>query len=77
MNIAKGSLGELIDSTDEALANRYIQRAEYQHLNALIERALKANEGLLEYLQTTPTPPRRPKKRTPRAAAEGKERTEH
>jgi hypothetical protein len=76
MNIAKGSLGELIDSTDEALANRYIQQAEYKRLNALIERAIKANEGLLEYLQTTPTPPRRPKKPKP-PDEETDESTEH
>jgi four helix bundle protein len=67
VNIAKGSLGELLDSTDEALANRYIQQAEHKRLNALIERAIKANAGLLEYLQTTPTPPRRPQKGKVRA----------
>ena len=48
LNIAKGSLGELLDSTDEALECRYIDRAEYDVLNAIIERAIKANLGLLE-----------------------------
>jgi four helix bundle protein len=77
VNIAKGSLGELLDSTDEALANRYIQPTEYKQLNTLIERALRASEALHEYLDTTPTPPRKPKNRKPKTESGGDESTEH
>jgi four helix bundle protein len=59
VNIAKGSLGELLDSTDEALAKRYIAKPEYERLNHLIERALKAASGLHAYLIDNPTPARR------------------
>ena len=61
LNIAKGSLGELLDSTDEALQKRYIKKPEYDQLNLLIERALKAAGGLHAYLLDNPTPPRRKK----------------
>jgi four helix bundle protein len=61
INIAKGSLGELLDSTDEALQKRYIGKPEYEQLNQLIERALKAAGGLHAYLIDNPTPPRRKK----------------
>ena len=57
VKIARGSLGELLDSTDEALEKRYILKPEYDELNALVDRALRANAGLLEYLQTTPSHP--------------------
>jgi four helix bundle protein len=61
INIAKGSLGELLDSTDEALQKRYIGKPEYEQLNLLIERALKAAGGLHAYLIDNPTPPRKKK----------------
>jgi len=56
VNIAKGSLGELIDSTDEALASSYITAIEYRQLNEEIERALQAANGLHTYLRETPDP---------------------
>ena len=56
VNIAKGSLGELIDSTDEALASAYISATEYRQLNEEIERALQAANGLHTYLRETPDP---------------------
>ena len=56
MNIAKGSLGELIDSTDEALASSYISATEHRQLNEEIERALQAANGLHTYLRQTPDP---------------------
>ena len=59
MNIVKGSLGELLDSLDEAETKRYIARSEYDRLHALIDRALGAAVELHRYLDTTPTPPRR------------------
>ena len=63
VNIAKGSLGELLDSTDEALAKRYVDQAEYDQLNQLVNRALRASTALHNYLISTPTPPRRQAKK--------------
>jgi four helix bundle protein len=62
VNIAKGSLGELIDCTDEARQKGYIDGAEHRRLNELIEHALRAATALHIYLSNTPTPPtqRRP-----------------
>jgi len=54
--ISKGSLGELIDSADEALQQRYVDRAEYDVLIGLLNRGLAAATGLHAYLSTTPTP---------------------
>lgn len=79
MNIVKGSLGELLDSTDEALQKRYIRKPEYEKLNLLIGRALKAAGGLHAYLIDNPTPPRKKKRKReelpvrtdPPAGAEG------
>src|SRR5213595_964568 len=39
-NIVLGSLGELLDSADEALECSYVDRAEYDSLNTEIETAL-------------------------------------
>lgn len=64
VNIAKSSLGELLDSTDEAIEKKYIEQPEYESLNALIDNALRSATGLHEYLLTTPTPPRRKSRRT-------------
>jgi len=62
VNIALASLIELLDSTDEALLKLYIDQAEYTTLNELIERAKASATGLLQYLLSTPTPPRRPRR---------------
>jgi four helix bundle protein len=59
VNIARGSLVELIDSTDEAIEKRYIDEAEHKSLNDLIERAKASATGLHRYLVSTPTPKRR------------------
>ena len=44
VNFSRGSLGELLDSTDEALAAEFITSAEYQVLNKDIDRALQVTE---------------------------------
>jgi len=60
VNIAKSSLAELLDSTDEALEKHYSEQAEYRSLNELIEQAKACSTGLHQYLASTPTPkPRR------------------
>jgi four helix bundle protein len=58
VNIARGSLVELIDSTDEAIEKGYIDKAEYKALNDLIERAKASSTGLHQHLISTPTPKR-------------------
>ena len=56
MNIAKGSLGELLDSLDEAKMKRYISDAEYAELHRTVDRALGVAAGLYKYLTENPTP---------------------
>jgi four helix bundle protein len=56
VNIARGSLGELIDSTDEALAKSYLSQRQFDELNTLITEALKSVSSLHRYLRTTQTP---------------------
>jgi four helix bundle protein len=58
VSIAKASLGELMDSTDEALQKRYIDEREYKELNDLLAHALAAATSLHTHLSTTPTPRR-------------------
>ena len=59
VNIAKGSLGELLDSLDEALTKHYVDQPEYHRLHGLMDRAMGAAVELHRHLDTTPTPPRR------------------
>lgn len=56
VNIAKGSLGELLDSLDEARLQRYVEEPEYQRLHRMLDRAIGAAVKLHRYLDTTPTP---------------------
>lgn len=56
VNIARGSLGELIDSTDEAAAKGYVNQRQFEELNGLITEALKSVSSLHRYLRTTQTP---------------------
>jgi four helix bundle protein len=57
LNIAKSSLGELLDSVDEALARNYVTSDEYELLNKLVSSALASTTSLHRYVSTTPTPP--------------------
>jgi four helix bundle protein len=58
VTVALGSLGELLDSTDEALTKHYIDEAEHKRFNELIEHAKAVNTGWLQHLLSTPTPSR-------------------
>jgi four helix bundle protein len=58
VNIARGSLGELLDSADEALQKRYVSLDDHRSLNALIERAIQAAAGLHTHLRRTSAPSR-------------------
>jgi len=60
VNIAIGSLGELLDGTDDALEHRYIDDVMHRQLNAVIEQAIACAVGLEQHLLSTPTPSRRP-----------------
>jgi len=61
--IARGSLGELFDSGDEALQRQYFDRSEYDALNSLLQRAIAAATSLHAYLASTPTPPAQRRRR--------------
>ena len=56
VTISLGSLGELLDSLDEALTKRYINKAEFEDLDRDIKTAKSSANGLRRYLQNTPTP---------------------
>jgi len=56
VNIAKGSIGELFDSIDEATMKGYVKESEYGRWHERIERALKSASGLYTYLKNNPTP---------------------
>jgi four helix bundle protein len=55
VNIAKGSLGELFDSLDEARVKHFVEEPEYQRLHRLIDRAMGAAVELHRYLHNSPT----------------------
>jgi len=59
VNIAIGSLGELFDSNDEARCKGYVSDIEYLELERLVEQARQCAIGLHDYLESTPTPPRK------------------
>jgi len=64
VTIARSSLKELLDSTDEALIKRYIDVAEHKSLNQAIKNAMASANSLRRYLASTPTPEEcRPRKR--------------
>ena len=56
MSIARGSLGELQDSIDEARLKRYISDDEWRNLDSELRAAKAKASGLRAYLLRTPTP---------------------
>ena len=66
VSIARGSLGELRDSGDEARLKRYLNDKEWDQLDRAIRGAMSSASALHRYLLTTPTPERR-KQRAKRA----------
>ena len=56
VNIARASLGEVVDCVDEALEKRYLNAREHAELSATVEAALFTSTGLYAYLTRTPTP---------------------
>jgi four helix bundle protein len=63
VSIARGSLGELHDSLDEAKLKRFITDNEYRELDRAIRAAKAASNALHGYLSTTPTPTTRKRAR--------------
>ena len=57
LNVAKASLGELLDSLDEAAARKYVSQEEYAALDRLVTAALSSTTNFFRYVASTPTPP--------------------
>jgi len=58
VNIARGSLGELLDSVAEARLAHYASTEECDALADRIEHAIAAASSLHRFLSENPTPPR-------------------
>ena len=56
VSIARGSLGELRDSADEARLKRYINENDWKELDKAIRGAMASANALRQYLLNTPTP---------------------
>lgn len=57
--IATGSLGEVLDHFIDAVDNGYLSPAEFAEHEHACKKALKAVNGLIHYLESTPDPPKR------------------
>jgi four helix bundle protein len=57
VRIAKASEVELLDHFNEAFDSGYLGDAERQELEHLARKAIKAANGLIRYLESTPDPP--------------------
>jgi four helix bundle protein len=63
VRVAKGSMAEVLDHFIDAVDNAYLTPAEFATLEHACKKALKAINGLIRYLESTPDPPpRRPKR---------------
>jgi len=56
VRIAKASEVELLDHFNEAFDSGYVSDAERQHLEHAAKKAIKAANGLIRYLESTPDP---------------------
>ena len=57
VTIARASLGELLESADEARIKGYVNDQEHFELEAQIQEAMRVTTGLLRYLRgTNPAP---------------------
>jgi four helix bundle protein len=64
VRVAKGSMGEVLDHFIDAVDNGYLTPAEFGAHEHACKKALKAINGLIRYLESTPDPPS--KKRKPK-----------
>jgi four helix bundle protein len=56
VTMARASLGELLDSLDEALAKGYVNAQQFEELDQSVRAAMASANALRRYLQNTPTP---------------------
>ena len=61
-NVAKGSLGETVENLQDGFQRGYFTKDDVDRLRKLAEEAKKKTVGLIHYLQSTPTPKRRPRR---------------
>lgn len=64
VRVAKGSIGEVLDHFIDAVDNGYLSKDEFPRYEHECKKALKAINGLIRYLESTPDPPKisRPKR---------------
>ncbi len=55
--VAKGSEGEVLNHFIDAVDCGYLSKEEFPQFEHAAKKALKAVNGLIRYLETTPTPP--------------------
>jgi four helix bundle protein len=58
--VAKGSEGEVLDHFLDAVDSGYMTKEEFPRFEHSAKKALKAVNGLIHHLETTPDPPKRP-----------------
>jgi four helix bundle protein len=58
VRIAKGSAGEVLDHFIDAVDSGYLSKEEFPRYEHACKKALKAINGLIRYLESTPDPPR-------------------
>lgn len=68
VRIAKGSEAEVLNHFIDAHDQRLMTRDEFLIAEHTVKRALKAANGLIRYLESTPDPPTAPWKPKPRKA---------
>jgi four helix bundle protein len=66
VRVAKGSMGEVLDHFIDAVDNGYLTPAEFVSHEYACKKALKAINGLIRYLESTPDPPKK-KAKLPKA----------
>lgn len=59
VRIANGSLAEVLDHFVDAVDSGYLSADEFPEYESACKRALKATNGLLRYLESTPDAPKR------------------
>jgi four helix bundle protein len=65
VRVAQGSMAEVLDHFIDAVDNGYLAESDFPHHEHACRRAMKAINGLIKYLETTPDPPKRSRKRAP------------
>src|SRR5688572_5432896 len=59
VRIAKGSMGEVLNHFIDAVDSGYLPPTDFPHHEHACKKALKAINGLIRYLESTPDPPTR------------------